>query len=241
MDEVPPRPVPARPIASRVRDWIDWFGVGRLLLTAASVLAVGAGGYWLLRPPPLPVEADLPRATASSVPASSQPATMVDSSAPAAAQPTPVPSTIVVHVAGAVVEPGVYRISGTARVVDAIAAAGGASSVARADALNLAAPLRDGDRVYVPTADEAPEQVGGVSSAVGASSPDGAAGAGAPIDLNSATVDELDRLPGVGPATASAIIAHRAANGPFPSVDSLADVRGIGPTKLEALRPLVTV
>ena len=59
MDEVPPRPVAARPIASRVRDWIDWFGVGRLLLTAASVLAVGAGGYWLLRPPPLPVEADL--------------------------------------------------------------------------------------------------------------------------------------------------------------------------------------
>lgn len=236
MEEFPPRPDPPRTIASKVGNWIDWFGAGRLVVTALSVLAVGAGGFWLLRAPPLPVEAELPRASPSTVPTSS-----VDTSLPSAVQAAPVPSTIVVHVAGAVIDPGVYRIPGAARVVDAIAAAGGASSVGRADALNLAAPLRDGDRVYVPTAEEAPVQVGGVSSVTGSGSADGSGAAGAPVDLNSATVDELDRLPGVGPATAAAIVAHRVANGPFPSVDSLADVRGIGPTKLEALRPLVTV
>jgi competence protein ComEA len=62
-----------------------------------------------------------------------------------------------------------------------------------------------------------------------------------PLDVNVATIDELDRLPGVGPATAAAIVAHRDANGPFPTIDAIGDVRGIGPAKLEALRPLVTV
>lgn len=252
MDAMPPRPDPPRTRASRLRDWIDWFGAGRLALTAASVLAVGAGGYWLLRPPPTPVETQLPHASASSTeppptgPTGEGPgvtggvATGVGQPAPP--DPAP-PSTIVVHVAGAVVDPGVYRVPSSARVVDAVAAAGGASGTGRADVLNLAAPLRDGDRVYVPTADEAPVQVGGVSSAGPSTGTGGGAAAGpvGPVDLNAATVDELDRLPGVGPATAAAIVAHRDVHGPFASVDALADVRGIGPAKLDALRPLVTV
>jgi competence protein ComEA len=149
-------------------------------------------------------------------------------------------ATIVVHVAGAVVEPGVYRVAANARVVDAVTAAGGATAEGRADALNLAAPLRDGDRVQVPTHAEAPTVVAGVSSAVVGGSA-AAAGSTGPLDVNVATVDELDRLPGVGPATAAAIVAHREANGPFPTIDAIGDVRGIGPAKLEALRPLVTL
>lgn len=244
MDALPPRPAPPRPLSTRVREWIDWFGVGRLLTTALSVIAVAAGGLWLLRPPQPPVEADLPRASS---PGSSTLAPDIDTAAPAVSTAlseatdvsTTPPVTIVVHVAGAVVEPGVYRVPAAARVVDAITAAGGATGDGRADALNLASPLRDGDRIYVPTEADAPAAVAGVSSASGGAS--SSAAVVGPVDVNTATVDELDRLPGVGPATAAAIVAHRDANGPFPSIDAIGDVRGIGPAKLEALRPLVTV
>lgn len=242
MDAMPPRPAPSRPIATRVREWIDWFGAGRLITTAVSVVAVGTGGYWLLRPPEPPVEDGLPRAVPSS---SSGPS---GSTLPSGSTPTTtstaalsaVPVTIVVHVAGAVAEPGVYRIQAAARVVDAVAAAGGATTAARVDALNLASPLRDGDRIYVPTDAEAPPPSAGVSS-VGAGASVASGAPSGPLDVNIATIDELDRLPGVGPATAAAIVAHREANGPFPTIDSIGDVRGIGPAKLEALRPLVTV
>lgn len=143
-----------------------------------------------------------------------------------------------VHVAGSVALPGVYQLPAGARVIDAVAIAGGAGADAQAEALNLAAPLHDGDRVYVPSL------VDEVAIPVGVTSATAAAGGGAPagpVDLNRATADELDSLPGVGPSTAAAIIAHRDQHGPFASIDALADVRGIGPTKLESLRGLVTV
>lgn len=239
MDALPPRPTPPRPLSARAREWIDWFGIGRLVTTALSVVAVATGGFWLLRPPPTPVEADLPRATSTSTGAEGSVAASNGGSTRPANPATTTPTTIVVHVAGAVVEPGVYRVPAGARVVDAVAAAGGSSSDGRADALNLAAPLRDGDRVHVPTNGEVPLGVAGVTSAGGGSlSTTGPVG---PLDVNVATVDELDRLPGVGPATAAAIVAHREQHGPFPTVDAIGDVRGIGPAKLEALRPLVTV
>ncbi|MEY4174789.1 MAG: hypothetical protein RI900_1954, partial [Actinomycetota bacterium] len=97
------------------------------------------------------------------------------------------------------------------------------------DAINLAARLLDGQRVYVPRVGEA------VPPGAGPEAPSG------PLDLNSATEEQLDDLPGVGPATAAAIVAHRDSNGPFGSVDDLGEVRGIGPAKLDALRGLVTV
>lgn len=239
MDALPPRPTPPRPLSARAREWIDWFGIGRLATTALSVVAVATGGFWLLRPPPTPVEAGLPRATPTSTTTAGATGASTGGSTPPAMPAATTPTTIVVHVAGAVAEPGVYRVPAGARVVDAVAAAGGASAEGRADALNLAAPLRDGDRVHVPTGDEAPTAVAGVSPAGGGSS--SATGPVGPLDVNVATVDELDRLPGVGPATAAAIVAHREANGPFPTIDAIGDVRGIGPAKLEALRPLVTV
>lgn len=245
MDALPPRPTPALPLGQRLRDWIEWFGVARLAVGACSVLAVVLGGYWLLRPPAPPVEASLPMAAGAIMPGSGSAPGMSAPSAGVApiagdgggSPGTTVPATIVVHVAGAVASPGVYQLPGGARVVDAVAAAGGAASQARTDAVNLAAPLHDGDRVYVPTVDEASPPPAGVSGAAGASA---AAGPVGPIDLNTATVDELDRLPGVGPATAAAIVAYREANGPFASVDALAEVRGIGPAKIDAIRELVT-
>ena len=252
MDLLPPRPVPPRPIGQRLRDWVEWFGLARLVVGACSVLAVGMGGYWLLRPPAAPVEAALPMtegaATGSSSPPTSPPtsgassvgvATTTVAAATPATESAVVPATIVVHVAGAVVAPGVYHLPSAARVVDALTAAGGAAPQARTDAVNLAAPLHDGDRVYVPTVDEVPAVPPGVSGTAAPPAGPGQPPSG-PVNLNTATVDELDALPGVGPATAAAIIAYRDTNGPFASVEGLAEVRGIGPAKLEAIRALVT-
>jgi len=133
--------------------------------------------------------------------------------------------------------PGVYRLPGSARVIDAVQTAGGLAVDANPDAINLAAPVTDGERVYVPRVGEvAPPVVsGGSGGGAGVTTPAG------PVNLNTATADDLDALPGVGPATAAAILAYRDQHGPFASVDDLGEVRGIGPAKLEALRGLVTV
>ena len=119
-------------------------------------------------------------------------------------------------------------------MVDGVAAAGGALVEADVGALNLAAVVADGQRVFVPRAGEAVPPDIGPSPAPGSSVPAG------PVDLNAATAVELDRLPGIGPATAQAVVDHRDANGPFATVDDLEAVRGIGPAKLEAIRDLVT-
>ena len=138
------------------------------------------------------------------------------------------------HVAGRVQRPGVYDLPSSSRVIDAVNMAGGAVFGADADAINLAAPVVDGQRVYVPAVGE-----------VVVSEPSGADGVVAgprfPIDINTATVGDLDRLPGVGPATAEAIVRHRDEQGRFASVDGLLDVPGIGEAKLEAIRGLVSV
>lgn len=148
---------------------------------------------------------------------------------------------LVLHAAGAVVVPGLYRLSGAPRVADLIDAAGGLAPDADIDRINLAAPLADGDRLYVPHRGE-----DSVPSPIGAEGPSTQSGSGEPsesnpLNINTANAEELDALPGVGPATAKAIVDHRSANGPFRSVDGLLEVRGIGPAKLEAIRPLVRV
>ncbi len=145
------------------------------------------------------------------------------------------PPPSLVHVTGAVLHPGVLRLPEGARVVDAIDAAGGARPDADLARVNLAEAVADGARVYIPAQGEAlpPAPVTG-----GSAGGTGAGGGGSPsvVDLNRATAEELDRLPGVGPATAAAIVAHREQRGPFRSVDDLLQVRGIGTAKLEALR-----
>jgi competence protein ComEA len=135
-------------------------------------------------------------------------------------------SGVVVHVAGAVRRPGVYRLRAGARVRDAVERAGGAGRGADAGAVNLAAKVADGQQVVVPRRTPAP-----------ASGGPAAAGAAGPVSLSSATAEQLDALDGVGPATAQKILAWRTQHGGFSSVDDLAQVPGIGPKKLEALRP----
>jgi len=166
------------------------------------------------------------------------------SAAPQAPSATPAPSgaepiaaappagRLVVDVTGAVRRPGVYRLPAGARVQEALRRAGGATRKADAAAVNLAAKVADGQQILVP---ERAPAVGAAPSVAGV----GTAPA-APLSLNSATADQLDQLDGVGPATAAKIIAWRTANGGFSSIDDLGQVAGIGPKKLEALRPQVT-
>jgi competence protein ComEA len=149
----------------------------------------------------------------------------------------PTPEPVVVHVAGAVAAEGVVELAEGARVSDALAAAGGAAPDADLDRVNLAEPLRDGARVFVPPigGDAAPQPVDVVD-------PTPASGdAAAPVDVNTADAIALEQLPGVGPALAAAILSHREEHGPFGSVDDLLAVSGIGPAKLAGFRDLVVV
>jgi competence protein ComEA len=137
---------------------------------------------------------------------------------------------LVVHVVGAVRTPGLYELRRGARVADAVSKAGGATAKADLALINLAAPLSDGQQVVVPA--RAPP----VASA-GVGTTDTAATG--PLHLNSASVEQLDALPGVGPVTAQKIVDYRQAHGAFGSVDDLDAIPGIGPARLEQLRDLV--
>jgi competence protein ComEA len=134
----------------------------------------------------------------------------------------------IVHVAGAVRSPGVYRLPAGSRVTDAIERAGGPAADADQNAINLAAALADGQQVVVPA--KAPASGGGVASAGWAAAPDG------PISLGTATVEQLDTIEGIGPVTAEQIAEFRDQNGGVSSVDDLDQISGIGPATMEALR-----
>ncbi len=138
-------------------------------------------------------------------------------------------SQLLVDVCGAVRRPGVYRLPAGSRINDALLKAGGETRKADLTLVNRAASLSDGQQVLVP------EKVTATAAAASSSG----SGAVAPIHLNSATLEQLDELPGVGPATAQRIIDYRTANGLFKSVDELDSVSGIGPAKLAELRDLV--
>ena len=146
-------------------------------------------------------------------------------------------STVVVQVAGAVARPGVVTLPASDRVVDAIAAVGGARPDGDPQQLDLAARLVDGSRIYVPRRGETLGAAPGGASTGGSSSP----GPAAPVRLNSATATELEALPGFGPSLAAAIVAERERRGGFRSVDDLRSVHGIGDRRLEQLRPLVAL
>jgi competence protein ComEA len=149
------------------------------------------------------------------------------------AAPTVTAAAVYVDVAGAVTKPGLFLLPRDARLVDAIAAAGGFAADAQRDAVNLARPLADGEQIVVPRQGEQPP----------ASTPSrGSTGQnGGRIDLNTADSAALETLPRVGPALATRILQWRAKNGRFTSVDDLLAVPGIGDKMLEALRDLVTV
>ena len=155
-------------------------------------------------------------------------------SVPVATEPSPQPP-VYVDVVGAVRRPGLYRLPASARVADALARAGGATRKADLEQVNLAAPVADGQQVVVPRR---------IAGGAGAAATGGAAApgaAGGPVHLNTATLEQLDSLPGIGPVTAQKILDYRAQHGAFRSVDELDAVPGIGPARLDELRSLVAL
>ena len=138
------------------------------------------------------------------------------------------PAPVVVHVVGAVRRPGLYRLREGSRIADAVARAGGATRRADVSLVNLAAPVADGAQILVP------KRV--AAGAAGESGSEAAASAAGPLHLNTATLEQLDALPGIGPTTAQKILDFRDEHGAFTSVDELDAVPGIGPARLEQLR-----
>ena len=175
----------------------------------------------------------LGRSSASQLPVEAAPVTVT--SAVSVASPTPSPAAVRVHVLGAVPSPGVVTVVAGSIVQDAVLAAGGLAADADPAELNLAAPVADGQQVIVGTVGEPRGELVQRSSS-------GAAGQeGESVNLNTATVAQLEELPGVGPVTAAAIVAWREDNGGFSSVADLQEVSGIGPKGFAKLEPLVSV
>lgn len=167
-------------------------------------------------------------------------------SSPAAASPSPAAAApLVVYVCGAVRSPGVYTFAPGARVADLIDRAGGATGAAELETINLAAVLTDGQQVVVPRRGETAAATAAGDPAAAATGSGGAAAApavpGALVNLNTATLAELDTLPGVGPSTAQKILDYRTSSGGFKSVDDLKNVSGIGDVRFAELKDLVTV
>ena len=222
----PPEPPPDPRPAAR------WVPTGRAVggLAAVVVVAVLVALVLVWQAQPAAqaaprVRRELPSPTTSGLPVGA-----ATSPAPGAA------AGLVVHVVGAVHRPGLVRLPGGARVADAVEAAGGATAAARLASVNLARPVVDGEQVVVQRRGR-PAVLG--APAVGA--PAAGAGPAAPVDLNTATLDSLDGLPGIGPVLAQRILDWRTAHGRFSSVDELGEVSGIGEATLTDLAPLVVV
>jgi competence protein ComEA len=172
--------------------------------------------------------------------ASQRPSAGLSKEASASGRPS-APETVTVHVVGAVRRPGVYALRSGSRAADAVAAAGGLLGNADQAAVNLARVVADGEQIAVPVQGAVGAGGAGAGGAGGGAGGAGGRGvAGGKVDLNTATVEQLDTLPGVGPATAQKIVADRTENGPFRSVEDLLRVPGIGAKKLDALKDLVT-
>ena len=225
----------------------------RVALAVLGAVATVVFGLVFLRTPSQPPELVLPKAGELPPPAAA-PVAVPAGGPGAAAGGSPSTSVaggtgvVTAHAAGQVAAPGVYSVPAGARVADLVTAAGGLLPEADIDRLNLAARVVDGTRVYIPRKGETPPaeaaagDPGAGAGATGAAGGGGPAGvASGPVDLNTATAAQLDTLPGVGPATAAAILTYRTRHGRFKSVTELLEVPGIGPAKLEAIRPLVVV
>jgi len=163
-------------------------------------------------------------------------------------QPAPTKVPVAVHVVGAVPRPGLYEFAEGARVQDAIDAAGGLITSANVDAINLAALLVDGEQLSIPyKAGEEP--VAGANNSSGPDLPNSNTNDSNSsnsensdlININTASLEELDSLPGIGPTTAQRIIDYRDANGPFTTIDEIMDVSGIGPSTYDEIKDLITV
>jgi len=231
--------------AEHRRGWLadvraDPARAGGTALAVVAALAVLITVFTRVRQHPAPVaSANLPPVESMSSPTNTS-----APPAPGSAGPQAGPS-VVVSVIGLVQQPGLVTLAPDARVADAVSAAGGVMNGADTVGLNLARHLADGEQIVVGIATPAGQPRALGSSVGGAPALSGAREAPAkpvgPVDLNTASAEEFDALPGVGPVTAAAIVAWRTANGRFTSIDQLGEVDGIGPARLEKLRPLVRV
>lgn len=206
--------------------------VARLLAYGLPALLIAGIGVWSLQGSRGRSSGAAPGAAVATRPStgSGDPAEGVAVRVPAPAAPA------VVHVAGAVRRPGVYRLTDGSRVKDAVHRAGGATRRADLNAINLAAKVADGQQVVVPQRQAAPSPAGGAATADAEPGGGAAPGPATPVGLNAATLEQLQTLDGVGPATAQKIVAWRTEHGGFRSVDDLGQVPGIGPKRLAALR-----
>ncbi|MEU7294959.1 ComEA family DNA-binding protein [Streptomyces exfoliatus] len=202
-------------------------------LTVVLLVAAGlAGGYfWTGRPEPVRAP-ELVRAA----PVAPAPATPAGPAVGSAARPAAGGARVIVDVGGKVRRPGVLTLPAGSRVADALRAAGGAKPEADLTGLNRARVLFDGEQVLVGLPGP---PVGGSGSGSGAGSGSGGGGPGVPLSLNTATVEQLDTLPGVGPVLARHIVDHRTEHGGFRSVGELREVNGIGERRFADLEPLV--
>lgn len=217
-------------------------------VVAVAVLVVAGAVLWYVRSLPAPVPlSEVSSGSAGGPSAAAQRAAVSPAPGPSVAPTTAPPARIVVHVAGWVRRPGVYELRDGARVIDAIRLAGGPRRGADLSAVNLAAVLVDATQVVVPrrgqeaTAAAAPWSQSGAGAGGGAAGASGGTAQGGLIDLNTATAEELEALPGIGPVLAQRIVDYRTQYGPFERVDDLLKVSGIGEQRLADIRSHVTV
>ena len=213
----------SEPVRDRLRSLEGRELLGLLLV---AVLVLGGIAFWYLRSLPSPVRIDGALGGGGVPDASGGPAT---------ASPEPSAGPVVVYVSGWVRHPGVYEFRSGERIVDAIERAGGARNGADLTSLNLAAILADGEQIVVGRVGAADSPPSGTSTGSNPSDPGGL------VNVNTATLEELETLSGIGPALGQRIIDYREEHGPFQAVDELLNVSGIGEKRLADLRPHVTV
>ncbi|MBT2531420.1 ComEA family DNA-binding protein [Arthrobacter sp. ISL-48] len=245
-DRADGNPGPPLPGAGRVGPALRW-RLGRRVAVLIGIVAVAAGAwFWWQVSAGRPEVVPLSDVTSSGAPSAAGEPAGPEPADPGQSEGSPgVAAGIVVHVAGAVARPGVVQLPSGSRVHEAVAAAGGSTPTADLNRLNLAAVVLDGQKVYVPLPGEflPPDSSGASSGASGSGEGLGgsAAAAGGKTNLNTASMEELDALPKVGPVLAQRIVDWRKEHGPFKTVEELDAVDGVGPKMLETLLPLLGV
>jgi len=200
-------------------DWLERYR-GSILIVLLNLVVLGGMFFFVRRPKPEPISILPPEPTATPL-------------------PTPTPRPLRVYVSGAVAHPDVYELPSDSIVKDAIEAAGGPTSEADLNYVNLARRVHDEEQIYVPQKGEESPPVSPPSGSPSLPSP--SSQGDSKVNINTATAQELSTLPGIGPTKAQSIIDYRTTNGPFQSIEDIKNVRGIGDATFEKLKDKITV